>query len=300
MKIYQKNRDTIIDELEDFNIEQTMECGQCFHFEKVGDNEYGIVSLSRFIHVKQENNMLICYNISADEVESYWLNYFDLNRDYGKIKKYLLNADGKLKTAMEDKYGVRILNQEFVETLMSFIISQNKQITQIKQIVRRISMEYGRKIGEIGDVEFYSFPDRELLGRITEEEYKDMRTGFRAKYLRDASIKLNDGTISENIVNMNYTEAAGKLMEIKGVGEKVANCVLLFGLGHREVFPVDVWIKRIMESMYFDDEDTSKEKIMEFARQLYGEYGGYAQQYLFYYGRENNMGKMKNQDKKSK
>lgn len=291
MKIVQREENIFIEEIKDFDIGQTLECGQCFHFEKTGDNEYGVVSSDKFIHIKQEDNTLICKNTTLEEVENYWIKYFDLDRDYGKIKKALLEKDKNLKAAIEDKYGVRILNQEFVETLMSFIISQNKQIPHIKQIVKNISKKYGKKLAMIGEYEFYSFPDIEVIEGITEDEYREMKTGFRAKYLADAGKKLSSGEITCSIKELSYEEAANLLMQIKGVGEKVANCVLLFGLGYREAFPVDVWIKRIMETLYFSGEDTGKEKIMEFAKEMYGEYGGYAQQYLFYYGKENNLGK---------
>lgn len=286
------DKDTlIVSDLKDFNIEQTMECGQCFHFEKIGEQEYGIVSLDKFIHIKQIEDTLYCKNTDENEFKEYWINYFDLNRDYGKIKKYLIDKDRKLQSVIEDKYGVRILNQEFEETLMSFIISQNKQIPHIKKIVKDISRIHGKRLGEIGDFEFFSFPDREVLMNITQEQYGECKTGFRAKYLADASLKLKQNLVNKEMFrNMSYNEAKELLISIKGVGEKVANCVLLFGLGYREAFPVDVWIKRIMENLYFEKE-TSNEEIMKFAKERFGIYGGYAQQYLFYYGRENQIGK---------
>lgn len=292
IKIYEKDKVIIIEDVADFNIEQTLECGQCFHFEKISDLEYGVVSMDKFIHIRQEKDVLYCEQTTLDAVNEYWVKYFDLERDYGKIKKHLINNDDRLRTAIEEKYGVRILNQEFEETLMSFIISQNKQIPHIKQIVRNISEKYGIFLGSIGDVKFYSFPDVITLGNISENDYKELKTGFRARYLRDASCKLSDNIIQrESFMNMNDEEARKLLMSITGVGEKVANCVMLFGLGYRSSFPVDVWIKRIMEDMYFDGNDTKKEVISSFAKQNFGEYGGYAQQYLFYYGREKNIGK---------
>ena len=292
MKIYEEKEVVIIEGVDHFNIEQTLECGQCFHFEKIAELEYGVVSMDKFIHIKQENNKLCCEQTTINDVKEYWIKYFDLERDYGSIKEHLINGDERLKFAIEEKYGVRILNQEFEETLMSFIISQNKQIPHIKQIVRNISEKYGIFLGSVGDVKFYSFPDVATLGNITEEEYKELKTGFRARYLRDASCKLYRNEIMrKSFENMNEEDARTLLMSITGVGEKVANCVMLFGLGYRNSFPVDVWIKRIMQDMYFDGNETKKEVISAYAKENFGEYGGYAQQYLFYYGREKNIGK---------
>ena len=144
----------------------------------------------------------------------------------------------------------------------------------------------------------YSFPDISVLENITEEEYRDMKTGFRARYLRDASVKLMQGEVGSYLSGLSYEEAAGRLLSITGVGEKVANCVLLFGLGFREAFPVDVWIKRIMEEKYFDGKDMNKDVLEKYGKELFGQYGGYAQQYMFFFGRENNTGKIKKQENK--
>ena len=292
IKTYEKDKFIVIENVEDFNLEQTLECGQCFHFEKISDLEYGVVSMDKFIHIRQENTILYCMQTTLQEVNEYWIKYFDLDRDYAVIKKHLVENDERLRPAIEEKYGVRILNQEFEETLISFIISQNKQIPHIKQIVRNISEKYGIFLGSVGNQKFYSFPNIETLGKISEEEYKDMKTGFRAGYLRDASEKLFNNTINKKMfIEKQAEEAKEILMSIKGVGEKVANCVMLFGLGYRNSFPVDVWIKRIMEEMYFEGQDVKKDIIRDYAIKNFGEYGGYAQQYLFYYGREKNIGK---------
>ena len=298
LRITKSDRNVIIENLEHFNIEHTMECGQCFHFIKIDEMEYGIVSGEHFAHVKQEGDTLIFYDKDINEVQDYWIHYFDLNRDYGEIKAKLLEKDDALKDIIEEMYGIRILNQEFEETLISFIISQNKQIPHIKQIVAMLSEQYGNPALNIGDVDMHTFPKGDGLYGITEEQFRNCKTGFRAKYLKDAVTRMGDGRLSENVFkSLNYEEAKEILIQTKGVGEKVANCVLLFGLGYREAFPVDVWMKRIMEDIYFKKE-TSKEDIMEFARDRYGEYGGYAQQYLFHYGRKHNVG-VTNKSKKT-
>ena len=292
MRIYTEKQNTIIEGIEDFRLSQTLECGQCFRFYKQDENDYVIVAYKNLLHMKQENDTLIFYDCDINSVKTIWIPYFDLDRDYAEIKRFLLEKDNLLRDSINEKYGVRILNQEFHEMLISFIISQNKQIPHIKQLVRRISEEYGEYLGEINREKYYSFPEVEILGTITEEQFREMKTGFRAPYLADAVEKLSKNVISAvDFQGMDEDDARKKLMEIKGVGEKVANCVMLFGLGYRSAFPIDVWMKRIMETLYFQGKDTKKELIADFAKEMYGEYGGYAQQYLFCYGRDNNVGK---------
>ena len=272
--------------VKDFDLRQTLECGQCFNFEKIDENEYAVVAHERLLHIKQEEDELIFLNASDEDVRDIWIPYFDLERDYGEIKAKINEADPRLESVTEQYGGIRILNQEFVETLISFIISQNKNITHIKQIIRHISEADGRPLGEIAGRAYYSFPNLEKLDTITEDDFRALKTGFRAPYLRDAIDRMVSGEIEgEELRQMSFADAKKRLMAIKGVGDKVANCVLLFSLGFRNAFPVDVWIKRIMEELYFH-KDTPKDEIETFAADLFGEYGGYAQQYLFIYARE--------------
>lgn len=291
MKVIKKENDIVVTELNDFDLGQTMECGQCFHFIKVGENEYGIVAYGKFLHAKQTEEEFILYDTSEDDFENVWRVYFDLDRDYRNIKNTLLAKDEKLKEAVETMSGVRILNQEFFETLISFIISQNKQIPHIKQIVASISRQYGTMLGKIGDEEFYSFPDAAAMMKVSEDSLRECKTGFRAPYIRNAVELVNAGAVEESVLKAEEADMCRQqLMAIKGVGAKVANCTMLFGLGRREAFPVDVWVKRIMEYLYFGGKDTPKEQIEAFAAEQYGEYGGYAQQYLFYYGKSVQIG----------
>jgi N-glycosylase/DNA lyase len=285
MQIEEKNGNLILTKVKDFNIEQILECGQCFHFVKLKDMEYVTVAYDKALHIKQESDTVILYDTDMNDYNSVWKKYFDMDTDYGKIKKYLKENCKELTDAIREKSGIRILRQDFTETLLSFIISQNKQIPHIKQIVAGISKEYGRLAGVVEGQEFYSFPKLEELLRITEDDFRSLKTGFRAPYLCDAISHLKEWGEMESFADLSYEEAKNKLMTIKGVGDKVANCVLLFGLGYTNAFPVDVWIKRIMESIYFK-EDTSKDKIMDYAKERFGEYGGYAQQYLFYFARD--------------
>ncbi|MBE5958008.1 MAG: DNA-3-methyladenine glycosylase 2 family protein [Lachnospiraceae bacterium] len=291
MRIYSENKNTIIEGVVDFDLEQTLECGQCFRFYKQADHDYVVVAYKHLLHIAQDDKRLIFYDKSKDELKKIWLNYFDLERDYNEIKTFLLSKDDVLKPAIEEKWGIRLLNQEFHEMVISYIISQNKQIPHIKKIVRDISEKYGDYLGSINGEDYYSFPDIDKLYQITEEDFRELKTGFRAPYLVDACSKLYNNEISvSTFENLSGEEAVKKLTQIKGVGNKVANCVMLFSLNYRASFPIDVWIKRIMEELYFKCE-TDKETIEKFALEKYGDYGGYAQQYLFCFGRDNKVGK---------
>lgn len=289
MKMIEQGTTIIIEELQHFDLKQTLECGQCFRYENIGENEYLLVAKGRMLHVKQEGRKLFFYESTIDEVTNIWIPYFDLNRDYGEIKEWLIQKDSKIKEAIDQKAGVRILNQEFFEMLITFIISQNKQIPQIMQIVERISERYGEYIGEWNHKKYYSFPTPERLSKATLEEFLECKAGFRAKYLVDACDKVVRGVMDEEVLRYGEYEVALKMItQIHGVGEKVGNCVLLFGLGRREAFPIDVWMIRILEKLYFDV-PVNKDKLQEFAKEQFGEYGGYAQQYLFYYARDNKV-----------
>jgi N-glycosylase/DNA lyase len=284
----------VLEAVEDFDIEEILECGQCFHFSKISDKEYELLNYGRYLHIKQEADRVTLFDTDAEAYESLWSNFFDMKTNYGDIKNRLKTADTRLTSAIDAKPGVRILNQDFFETLISFIISQNKQIPHIKQIVHTLSERYGDAI-DIHGRTVHSFPTAERLNAVTEDELRECRVGFRAPYIKDAVTKVFNGTIDErSLRSMNSTDCMNTLMTIKGVGPKVASCVMLFSLGKRDSFPIDVWMKRIMENMYFDG-PAKKEDIEALAKKLYGGDSGYAQQYLFYYGRELNIGK---QDKK--
>ena len=275
----------------DFDLAQTLECGQCFHFVKLDEEDYVLTAKGYVLHVSQEADTVTFYDTDKDEYVNVWKDYFDMDRDYSAIKKKLLEKDDKLKDAIESMWGVRTLNQDFFETLISFIISQNKQIPHIKKIVADISAKFGTYKGTYGGADMYTFPTLEQLANASEEDFKELKTGFRAPYIMDAIRRNMAGQFDINeLKSMDYDSCIKELMTIKGVGEKVANCVSLFGLGKKEAFPVDVWIKRIMETMYFDGVDTPKDKIAAFAKEQFGELGGFAQQYLFYYGKSIKMG----------
>ncbi len=284
-------KDYIINIPSDFNLKETLECGQCFHFNKIDENEYVLTAYGHLLHIRQDDKSLVFYNTDEDLYNMLWKRYFDIERDYGKIKEELLEKDDKLSEAISAMSGVRILNQEFFETLISFIISQNKQIPHIKKIVADISEKYGTYMGDIKGILMYAFPDVKQLRQATVEDLKELKTGFRAPYIYDAVDRVYNGSINyDELVKMDSAAGIEKMCEIKGVGNKVASCVSLFALGKRDSFPIDVWIKRIMEYLYFNGQDTSKDTIARLAKNHFGELGGYAQQYLFYYGKTVKLG----------
>ncbi|MCR5542519.1 MAG: N-glycosylase [Eubacterium sp.] len=299
------NKNYILENVKDFHLIDILECGQCFHFERTDNGinpeefEYEIVAKDRILRIKEEPDAdgvrLTFFNTEKWEFDTIWKPYFDLDRDYSEIKKAIIKADPRLEPIIAEYSGIRILNQDFFECLISFIVSQNKQIPQIKQVVTNLSSGIGTKfdITMIDRVssEFDSFfPTPEQLVSASEDDIRATKCGFRAPYIMDAAQKVYNGEITEDILDdLSTEEAKNKLMTIHGVGEKVANCVLLFGLGRREAFPVDVWMKRICEEMYFGT-DTSKQEIEDYCKNKFGEYSGYAQQYLFIYGQQHKIG----------
>lgn len=247
----------------DFDLDETLDCGQAFRWEKIEseyDSTYKGFFLDTSLTISQDGNKFIFHDTSAENFEKIWINYFDLKRDYGKIK-LRLSADETLCKACEYAGGIRLLKQDFWECLCSFIISQNNNIPRIKGIISRLCEHYGH------------FPTAFELAEETPESLDFLRAGFRSKYIIDSAEKVAAGEIDyKKIKNMPIEEARKKLMEIKGVGPKVAECVLLFGANFTEAFPKDVWIKRVMEKYYPNGLPMCTENIQ-----------GIAQQYLFHY-----------------
>lgn len=285
------NNTIIIRQPDSFRLSETLECGQCFRFEKIAEDDYAVIAFGKAIRAKETDGDIYLEGLTKDDFESKWLHYFDLNRDYSALKADLCVNDEIMSEAVKFAPGIRILNQDFFECLISFIISQNNRIPMIKKVIANISEKYGDEIGEINGVKYYSFPTPEKLAAADNDSLMALKTGFRAKYIMDAVQKVLSGEISkEKLDKMTLEEARKCLMTIKGVGPKVADCVLLFSLERSEVFPTDVWIKRVMEHFYFNGEDTKKEEIHALAHKMYGNVQGFAQQYLFNYARTLKIG----------
>ncbi len=271
--ISHKNNATIIENADNFDLKKTFECGQCFRWNYDQDGIWRGIVNGKEISVKKENNAIIIYPCNEAEFNTFWYNYFDLERDYNAINK-LFSQDKILSNAVIYGDGIRILNQDPWETLCSFIISQNNNIPRIKGIVERLCENFGEKI-----MSGYSFPSAETIAKLSIEDLSVIRCGFRAKYIIDAAKKVSEGYIDFDFLKKADTDTAKeKLMTIYGVGEKVADCALLFSLGHIDVCPKDVWIKRALSVLYDG-------RFPECANT----YAGIAQQYLFYYARETKL-----------
>lgn len=268
--------------LKDFSIQQIAESGECFRWNKLEDNKYVGVIMGGVCMVEQNGEEVIFDSNLPDNAIKH---YFDLERDYSKIKAFYKN-DEILVKAIKYGEGIRILNQEKFETLISFIISANNNIPRIKKSVEKISEKYGKKIEYKGNT-YFTFPTPEELRVATIEELRECGVGFRDKYIKEATEMVSKFHIDlEKISKLSTDECKKELIKIKGVGSKVADCVMLFSMEKADAFPVDVWIKRIMENLYIKQE-VSLKQIEKYAKEKFGEYAGIAQQYLFVYAKEN-------------
>lgn len=284
-----ENDKVILDGVKNFNIKQILECGQCFRWEKVGELNYIGVAHGRVIEVIQEDDKVTILNTNEEDFNNIWLDYFDLKRDYSEIKRGL-EHDEILGKSVEYGYGIRLLNQEHFELLISFIISARNSIPSIMKTIKKISQKWGTPIEYKGNI-YYTFPTPEQLKGATEEEIKETGASFRSKYIVDTIAKVNESSYDfdlERISKLNADECHTALQNFKGVGSKVADCIMLFSMRKYSAFPVDVWVKRAM-IFFYGAEDASLNKIRIFARDKFGELAGFAQQYLFYYARENKI-----------
>lgn len=263
-----------IEKPRNFSLSQTFDCGQCFRFNKISgrQDEYEGVSFGKYLHICEDDEKLYFHNCSKDDFDKIWRSFFDMDTDYSSIISSF-SDDAVLSDAAIFSSGIRILRQDPWETLCSFIISQNNNIPRIKGIIENLSKTFGTKIE---GTEKYAFPTANALANAGEEKIFSLKTGFRAKYIYDAAQKVSSGEICLDDIFMYDTQKAlDVLMTIKGVGPKVASCVLLFAYHKYDAFPVDVWVKRILEKYYADGKSAH----------LSGQYAGIAQQYLFYYER---------------
>ncbi len=290
--LYEDNK-VVLEKVMNFNIKQILECGQCFRWEKINDEDYIIIAYGRVIEVIQNGDKVTILNSNEEDFKNIWLSYFDLERDYGKIKEEL-SKDEILKKSVDYGYGIRLLNQEPFELLISFIISARNSIPSIKKTIKKISERWGKEIDYKGE-KFYTFPTPEMLKDATEDEIRETGASFRSKYIVDTVARVNEDLDNEEglynldrISSLTDDECHSALQEFKGVGAKVSDCIMLFSMSKYSAFPVDVWVKRAMMHFY-NAEEGSLNKIRIFARDKFKDLSGFAQQYLFYYARENNI-----------
>jgi len=275
-----------IQNLSSFEPRDIFHCGQSFRWEKKRDNRYLLVACQRVIEVEKKGDRIIFHNTDIRDFNKVWRDYFDLDTDYEKIQKRLIRRDPVMEEAVKFGRGIRILKQEPFETLISFIISSNNNIKRIKGSVEGLARTYGEMIEFYGGEFHYAFPTPKALSTATVEELKLLGLGYRARYVKETARKVweNPG-ILEKMIKEKRRECLEGVTNFSGVGPKVGSCVVFFSMGKREAFPVDVWVKRMMEVLYFQREASLKE-IEDFAMGKFGKYAGYAQQYLFYYARE--------------
>jgi len=271
MKWEQKGNYVENRKFQQFDIGQILECGQTFRFKKMGEGHYRLIAFGQVLNIQQDSETVrFSYEgikqLTIDEFERIWLDYFDLKRDYGEIQAKITKNDPVMQKAVDYAPGIRILQQDPWEMTISFIISQNNRIPQIQRIIENICKTYGTKIAD----SYFAFPTPAQLKSATAVELRALGAGYRDEYIINAVVHSS-------------TLKADNLTSIKGIGEKVAHCIRLFGYGCYDSFPIDVWVKRVMCELYFEGESASNAKIKAYAEEKFGEFAGFAQQYLFHY-----------------
>lgn len=261
----------VLTSADELDIKKTFECGQCFRWNADENGVYSGAAKGKALKIWQEDEQIICS--AQDEDISFWHNYFDLNTDYGK-SALRFNEPEYLKLCADFGKGIRILRQEPWEALCSFIISQCNNIPRIKKIISTLCTNFGEPL-QFG---LYSFPSPATLAALSEKDLAPLRSGYRAAYILNAARAICEGSLDLDALSLTPSEEAfAEVKKIHGIGDKVANCFMLYGLHRMDRFPIDVWMKRALERHFPKDFDPSS----------LGPYAGLAQQYIFYYARTN-------------
>jgi len=281
------NEGIIIKGVKNFELDHIFECGQCFRWNKEANGNYIGIAYGKVIEIEKKDDKVTIYNINEEEFNMLWCDYFDLERDYTVIKKKF-QKDPLLKKSVDFGHGIRLLQQEPFELTISFIISSNNRIPMIKRAINNLSEKWGKPIEYKGKT-YYAFPTIEDLEKASIEEIATCGLGFRSKYVRDTVHRIYTGEVSlETIKSEKDDICHEELQKLNGIGPKVSDCIMLFSMQKYSAFPVDVWVKRAMQFFYLAP-DVSLPRIREFARDKFKNLAGFAQQYLFYYARENNI-----------
>lgn len=273
-----------------FDLIHIFECGQCFRWNKQEDDSYTGIIKNRVINIKKNNNDYIFSSNENTDLENCITEYFDLNTDYETIKEKLSSIDENLKLSIEYGNGIRILKQDIWECIISFIISANNNIPRIKKIIENLSLNYGKKV-IFNKKEYYLFPTPEELSKANVQDLRKLGLGFRdIRVYNSTKMILNkEIDIEKLVLETDTNKVREELLKLDGVGEKVADCILLFGFNRFDVFPVDVWVRRVMNELYLHNEDenkVNKNEIRKIAKEKFLGIEGLAQQYLFYWKRE--------------
>lgn len=286
----------ILENLDSFDLIHIFECGQCFRWNRSEDSSYTGVVDQYVLKVKKINDdkVIIKFysnqNKTQQQLFEFCSQYFDLGRDYRKIKKTLSNIDDNMKISIKYGDGIRILNQNLWETIISYIISANNNIPRIKGIIEKLSQNYGYKI-EVEGKNYYTFPSPQQLSNASVEDLRKIGLGFRDVRVFETTKIISNKIIDLNLLsNKSTSELKDILQTLPGVGPKVADCILLFStLKRMDVFPVDVWVRRVMNDLYIhnpDEKKVNKKDIEKLAYEKFGDLEGIAQQYLYYWKRE--------------
>lgn len=266
----------------DINLKDTITCGQIFRYIEEIDNSYTIILSDRVVNIKEDNDSLLVKSSIENDLEEVIRDYLDLNRDYESLNKNLIKNDTYLSEIIDGCKGFKIINQPRFECIISYIISQNNGVPQIRNAVNNIAEKYGKKV-IFEDKEYYLFPSAEDLKDVTIEEYRTLKVGFRDKYIYEIVRKINDDEFNIDLVDdMSSYDAMNYLMNNKGIGEKVSSCILLFSYSRLDVFPIDTWVKKFMKDTYSIE---GIDNIKKFTKEKYDNYTGLVIQYMFHYKR---------------
>lgn len=273
---------------ENLSIHQISESGQCFRLNKLTGERYALIALGKYLEIEQTGGELL-FSCTKEEYDAVWRQYFDMDNDYGLYRNAVHEEDAYLSEAVAFGSGIRILRQDVWEMLISFIISQQNNIRRIRKCIETICERYGERV-TLEDVDnadsvgrtitYCAFPDVQTLAQVSEDELRACNLGYRSRYIVETSNSILNGVVDlEAIKKMGYRQAKTELLKLSGVGEKVADCICLFGLHHMDAFPVDTHIRKAVEAHYPEG----------FPFDRYDGYAGVMQQYIFYYDLKNGM-----------
>lgn len=302
---YRTQKDAIIiDDISQFNAQHILECGQIFRYQKQGDI-YTVFSKDKLAQIVPQidtNSHVVGYKIITHDVE-YFVKFFDLDNDYNKVKQniilkynnYLTKNESQLanssindtqsqqnfiQRALSFGSGIRLLCQDHLEAIICFVISQNNNIKKIQKIIEQICEKCGLDMGN-----FYAFPTLKQLSKLSVQDFKDCGAGYRAEYLVN-TVQFLQTFDDQNFMKLSLDDQISTLLSVKGIGAKVADCVLLFGYHNMSVFPVDTWIEKVYNT-YFNKKNSTltRQQIRQQLTSIFGDLSGYIQQYLFYFER---------------